>query len=30
MAGLTTGLTGADIKNLVNIAGYNSIRENWD
>lgn len=30
LAGLTTGLTGADIKNLVNMAGFSSIKEKWD
>ena len=27
IAGLTTGFTGADIKNMVNFAGYNSIND---
>jgi hypothetical protein len=27
ISGITGGFTGADIKNMVNFAGYNSIKE---
>ncbi len=30
ISGLTTGFTGADIKNMVNIAGFNSVNSKRD